>query len=189
MPDSQNAILDPTLELIKSNALRLLNDARLLFNNGSYPSSVYFSILSIEESGKFRIIKSGEKLSQKNLHRSKQKFASSYLMAELFLEAIKSHLDEMGLKLEKHSDIQDKEKIIPMHFLEDQLIDAMANSATNSRYNRFFALSQTNAIQDMKHRCVYVDVGDDLNAKLDHGNIEKFDAEYWVEVANSVLPK
>ena len=67
MPDSQNAILDPTLELIKSNALRLLNDARLLFNNGSYPSSVYFSILSIEESGKFRIIKSGEKLPQKNL--------------------------------------------------------------------------------------------------------------------------
>jgi AbiV family abortive infection protein len=41
----------------RKNALRLAEDARLLFENGCYPSAVALSILAIEESGKTSILR------------------------------------------------------------------------------------------------------------------------------------
>lgn len=39
------------------NSQRLFADAQFLFNNGSYPSAVAFSVLSIEEAGKISILR------------------------------------------------------------------------------------------------------------------------------------
>jgi AbiV family abortive infection protein len=41
-----------TMTLVIANAQRLLDDARLLFEHGRYPTSLSIAVLSMEESGK-----------------------------------------------------------------------------------------------------------------------------------------
>jgi AbiV family abortive infection protein len=45
------------MNVAQKNAQRLLDDARLLFDNGRYPSAAAWAILSIEESGKRPILR------------------------------------------------------------------------------------------------------------------------------------
>lgn len=72
------------------NALRLIEDAELLFSSGRYPSAVSLAILSIEESGKVSVLrelalaKDGKDVKEAwKSYRSHTKKNASWILAEL----------------------------------------------------------------------------------------------------------
>ncbi|MDD1522114.1 MULTISPECIES: AbiV family abortive infection protein [Bradyrhizobium] len=82
--------MDEVVEEIVANARRLLSDAKLLAANGSYPTAVSLSVLSIEESGKACLVrwKRGGYLTRditRDLragHIPKQRILGAYLFAK-----------------------------------------------------------------------------------------------------------
>lgn len=89
------------------NALRLHEDAELLFNSGRYPSAVSLAILSIEESGKIRILrelalaKDGKDVKEAwNSYRSHTKKNTSWIFAELVSKGARKLEDFRELFLE-----------------------------------------------------------------------------------------
>lgn len=94
-----------SLETIAANAQRLFEDARMLFENGRYATSLSLSILCIEEIGKHYVVKRAsehpdETTKYQSLrHIEKQGVWGAVQAAESSLEAIESFLSERGYKL------------------------------------------------------------------------------------------
>ena len=80
-------MLSKALAATRANAIRLLEDARLLYLHGRYPSSVALSIFAIEEVGKFRLaedIKAGTPPKRWS-HHKKQTAVSVMHTSDLWL--------------------------------------------------------------------------------------------------------
>lgn len=89
------------------NAMRLYEDAELLFSSGRYPSAVSLAILSIEESGKISILrelalaKDGKDLKEAwKSYRSHMKKNASWIFAELVSKGARKLEDFRELFLE-----------------------------------------------------------------------------------------
>lgn len=80
-------MLPKPLAAIQANAIRLLEDARLLFTNGRHASSVALSILAIEEVGKFLVLSAAKPGEARNMlrHHEKQTAASQMYSGDLWL--------------------------------------------------------------------------------------------------------
>ncbi|MCH8846557.1 MAG: AbiV family abortive infection protein [Proteobacteria bacterium] len=94
--------IEDSIQSIELNAKRLLEDAKLLQENGRYKTSFSISILSIEEAGKACLLKWGkdgylnEKLKRKDIlnHKNKQKIFSTFVFIDSFLRAILELCDD-----------------------------------------------------------------------------------------------
>ena len=91
----------------RKNAIRLHEDAELLFSSGRYPSAVSLAILSIEESGKISILrelalaKDGKDVKEAwKSYRSHTKKNASWIFAELVSKGARKLEDFRGLFIE-----------------------------------------------------------------------------------------
>lgn len=94
---ARSNLKDKTNRLLLDNALRLLVDARVLFDAGRFPSSLALAVLSLEEFGKFARRFSdgfiGQKSSaEKRLHRQKQLTVSQFLFRLSYCRAVAAKL-------------------------------------------------------------------------------------------------
>jgi AbiV family abortive infection protein len=112
------------INVAHQNARRLYNDAKLLFDNSRYPSSLALAILSIEESGKVSILRSlslaqngnDRKDSWKKYRNHKAK-NTHWIAIDLFLEGVRSlgGLSKITDKDSKHPEQLDQLKQLALY--------------------------------------------------------------------------
>lgn len=99
------------LKMLSHNAMRLYQDAQLLFENERYPSSLALSLLSLEESGKF-LIKRKEQDNEATpyldkLHLPKQQEALTYFIVREAILTYFEVLKEYGFEHKPYSKMTD----------------------------------------------------------------------------------
>jgi AbiV family abortive infection protein len=97
---------------ILSNAIGLLEDAKLLYQHGRYARALTLAVLSMEEVGKFYIIKWHKKdhLSLVRKHKEKQRINAAIDMANFVLDEVNTALGEIGFCLISEDKMSDRQK-------------------------------------------------------------------------------
>jgi len=135
----------PALDAIRTNALGLLEDAKLLFENGRYPRAAALAVLCVEEVGKFFLVKHGHDNWKDGCtrHRGKQNVAASFFLAEVLLAAV---LDNAHLLSPQALDDDWEETEAAK-----TLIDNMAQAARDK-------MGSHQVLEKAKNRGLYVDL-------------------------------
>jgi AbiV family abortive infection protein len=193
-----------SLRALALNAQRLLNDAEIVFAQGSHQTAASLSILAIEEVGKFFQVKwqfsdnNNQDSKQRVIppkgrrsHRLKQATVGSFYTAEVAIGAIKEFLRKIGYP--------DDDKTVSdfanaLHQEEDsakkalaRVVDFVAEKMATAEKSQFMRDAQMGAIDDLKQRGFYVDL--DANGKIlnDPSNLPRSDCDLWLERARHAV--
>lgn len=194
-------MLPKSLAAIQANAVRLLEDARLLFTNDRHASSVALSILAIEEVGKFLILSAVKPgVARKTLrHGEKQSAVSSMYSGDLWAslsrdvmkgneELFKRRLAE--LRTTPIEQISDGRSLPPTEASEciaeifEETIRKRSKDLLPARYMLETGMGKTSKT---KNAAIYVDIADDDTIVNDPGNITKAQAKEWLLQADHAV--
>lgn len=148
-------------KIIFANAKRMLFDAENLFKNGSFPSSIFFAISSIEEAGKLYDVLVA-------YHKNKE----GSLDAREFYKRFKNHKLKHLSSFTKavHSTFKNKDRKI------------------SKNISKLWELVVDNKLMLIRNNCIYSDINFQKGIiSSPQNNITKEDACYFLETAYEVL--
>jgi AbiV family abortive infection protein len=164
-------------DIVLKNAERLLDDARLLFENGRFPTSASLAVLSIEEFGKaIHGMSVG--------HLSKQKAAASFGRVNHIIERLK----ETGLEIRRTTELSEEEiaKAQSADFVAI-VADVLQEALPNSDWTRFADEIANKELLTIKNRGFYVNLDCEENVLSVPGSIDNTVAGRLIGVAASLL--
>ena len=189
-----------SLKLLSHNALRLYQDAQLLFENDRYPTSLSLSLLSIEEAGKFflkRDQNNGDKISNvERLHVHKQEAAFHWLFVEESIVTFFDVLNDFGFEHKPYLEMTELQRkwlgstegrAFDKRLRSDEILNIVMD-AVSRRMNEsgMFADMQgvtTGEVNKLKQLGLYLDAGADNNISNLPYNIAKTEAAKWLNRA------
>jgi AbiV family abortive infection protein len=166
--------IDVSKEVLE-NADRLLNDARLLFEHGRFPTSASLAILSIEEFGKaIRGMSVG--------HLEKQKAAISFGLINHFVE----HLKSRGLSVQRFDPTTERQPKPRNPALERKVEEALT-ALDESHLRGIEGDIHNKDIAAIKNRGFYVDLDNAGNVVSLPDAIDSTIAKRLIDTAHELI--
>jgi AbiV family abortive infection protein len=165
------------MDAVLENARRLLNDARLLFNNGRYPTATSLAVLSIEEFGKaIHGMSVG--------HLSKQMAAASFGKVNHIVDRLK----DAGFEIKRVEELSEPQRSgsRTADFIEI-VAEALKEALPNSEWQRLLEAITNKELLTIKNRGFYVDLDPDGKVLCMPSSIDGAAAARLIEVAASLL--
>jgi AbiV family abortive infection protein len=198
--------IDLALLPVAKNAIRLFDDAELLFKNGRYPTAVAVAIASIEAAGNF-VIRSREAShgqapsSKPPKHHAKHyelgwfywKWATWQVLRDTF-EDFKSWVQKRPEHSGFYEQIKDLDHGEAVDFLqaymfksEEELHAYLKERFPHPKYLGVRGMAQSQRIEETRRTGLYCDV--DLNYKVTRNpeSLTKADAEEWLNHASFAI--
>lgn len=198
--------IDKALFPIAKNAMRLLQDAELLFANGRYPTAVAVAISSIEEAGKF-VIRSrdashGNTPSPKPpKHYSKHyelgwyywQLAIWQVLLDTFYD-FKSWVKERPEDEAFYKQIKDLDKKEAVEFLQAYMFESeediesyVKDKFSHPCYLEVRGKAQSHRIEEIRRTGLYCDTDSKYKVVRDPEGLTKSDAKEWLEHARFAM--
>jgi AbiV len=181
------------LEVVADNAHRLLADARLLFANRSYATSVAISILAIEEAAKFLLVADGRYSGLGN-HAAKQAALSkaylSGLWGTLSIDLLLQRPELVADVTRETGPIGDALNPAPKATRAGEALrEAFEEKirVSDLAEARFARQAGLGLISKAKEAALYVDVDRNGKIRTNPADVSEKDAEEWLSQANRAL--
>jgi AbiV family abortive infection protein len=190
--------LSPSLETILQNARRLLDDARLLYDNERFASATALAILAMEETGKYFIVKrASEKDSvakDLNNHIEKQIHFASYPFVEtILIEFFKrlGFVPKLGAQMpEQQRQWMNSEsgQTFLKKFLDNKdFMDSFVQGVLDTDNGSFMARAERKELNKLKQRCMYVDLDETSQVLADPADITQETANFFLRLAHRII--
>ncbi len=195
------------LQPIAYNAMRLYEDAKLLFDAGRFPSSLSLSVLSLEETGKFYMLKhdleEGTVIKNINttLHVQKQ-IEASWFCVETMLLHFFDVLDALGYEHKPYSEASNLQRkwlgtaagiefTARLHRGDypPGVLEATEERTKSDGTIRDYQEVSVGELDRLKQAGFYVDLEDDLTVKSIPQKIGKERANKWLERAKTMADR
>jgi AbiV family abortive infection protein len=195
--------LSPSLEAILQNAARLLDDARLLYDNQRFASATALAILAIEEMGKYFIVKmptqKGSAAGDLNKHIEKQVSFGSFPFVETAIMDFLPQMKEIGFIIEPDAEITEEQRqwmnseagwaCVRERLRSDGFWDNLAQRVLDSEDGSFMARARNKEFDKLKQRCIYVDLNESSEVLAGPADITQETANYFVRLAHRVISR
>jgi AbiV family abortive infection protein len=184
------------------NAIRLLEDARLLRKARRYPSSVALAILSLEEVAKFIAfnedfadwISTKHRLGGRHRydHRQKQKLAAQAIIWALGFDEVRDLMEvqgyrqilvPMGTKLSDEPSVVDVIAAISDRTFQEKV----ANKIKRSGHHRIVIDLAAGRFDKIKQESFYVDENDDGTLRVPRLQIDRATADRIIRLASGAI--
>ena len=198
--------IDSALLPVAKNAVRLFEDAELLFKNGRYPTAVAVAIASIEEAGKF-VIRSREAShdqapsSKQPKHHAKHyelgwfywKWATWQVLQETF-DDFKAWVKQRPEHTKFYEQIKDLDQGEAVDFLqaymfesEEELHAYLKDRFPHPDYLDVRGMAQSQRIEETRRTGFYCDVDSNYKVTRNPQSLNKSDAEEWLNHARFAI--
>jgi AbiV family abortive infection protein len=190
-----------SLEAILQNAARLLDDARLLYDNQRFASATALAILTMEEMGKYFIVKwasgRGSAARDLNKHIAKQVSFGSFPFVEMTIMEFLAQMKEIGFLLEPDAEITEEQRqwmnseagwaCVRGRLRSDGFWDNLVQRVLNSEDGGFMTRAQMKEFNKLKQRCIYVDLNENSEVLADPADTTKETTNYFLRLAHRVI--
>jgi AbiV family abortive infection protein len=202
-PSRKIGVLEETSHIpILNNAVRLLEDARLLRKARRYPSSAALAILSLEELGKFRAhnrdMANWNSRMRRSVgahrynHKQKQKIAAQAIVEAMGCDEVSDLLEVQGYEIKiaplARTPSDGPSEIDIIASIDDRTFQArIANKIRRSAHHRFVIDLAAGRFDKIKQESFYVDEAHDGTLREPTTRIDRLVADRIIRLASGAI--
>jgi AbiV family abortive infection protein len=176
--------------IVTENAIRLLEDAKVLFHARRFGTCLALAVLAVEEAGKailLRDLEQGAQNKDTRAHIGKQAKAASHLVAHAFLD----RLSDAGYEVKHISTLVDWQKAwlltTAAAAAQEKIVEEIARDSGFRQICEILRKIKNGDLNKAKQRGFYVDVGANLELINDPSTVSETEARPILKLAEEAI--